>query len=85
MTALPKDLPLRHREEFIDRDIVAMWVGEETEEVLLINIYNLNLDWDRLGPLRSGKGLELITKYPDKWIMAGDFNARHPGWTETGA
>jgi hypothetical protein len=80
MIAIPKNLPLKWRKEHWDRDIVAIWVGEGADEVLLINIYNTNPDRDRSGPLRSGKALELITQHPDKWVMAGDFNARHPDW-----
>jgi hypothetical protein len=40
LIAIPKNLPLKWRKEHWDRDIVAIWIGEGADEILLINIYN---------------------------------------------
>ena len=78
MTAVSKNI--RSRIEVTERDMVAIWVGEPGEEILIVNVYNPNPDPQNLGPLRSRRAANLLAKYT-RWVIAGDFNAHHPEWS----
>jgi hypothetical protein len=47
-----------------ERDLVAVWVGEPEDRILIINVYNPNPDKDKQGPLRSGRALRLSPTTP---------------------
>jgi hypothetical protein len=63
-----------------ERDLVAVEVGEPEDHILIINVYNLNPDKEKQGPLRSGRALCLVLQHR-RWAIVGDFNAHHLSWS----
>jgi hypothetical protein len=79
MTTVPKGQTFKV--VAVERDMVAVWIRERGNRVMVVNICNPNPDKDKEGPLRSGRALQLI-EHQISWVMTGDFNSHHPQWSD---